>query len=210
MKCLIFTNGDYGNYSFCDHIEQYDFIICADNGMKHARHLGVSPDLIVGDFDSTPLGDLQYFKDKNVPIEALSPIKDETDTEIALDRAIERGAKQVDLYGGLGTRMDHSLANVHLLYKALRKGVRASLMNPYNTVTLIDKSATIYGRKGDIVSLLPFSAEVSGIHTTNLGYPLKEGTLLAGKPLGVSNYMLKQTASISIKQGLLLVIQSRD
>jgi len=210
MKSLIFTNGDYGDYGFCKNMKSYDYIICADNGMKHARHLGIIPNLIVGDFDSTSQCDLDYFKAKPIPIETLSPIKDETDTEIALDRAITAGAKQVDLYGGIGTRLDHSLANVHLLYKALKQGVAATLMNPYNTVRLIDKSIEIEGQVGDIVSLLPFSAHVLGVNTINLGYPLKEDSLIAGKPLGVSNYMLSQKASISIKQGLLLIIQARD
>lgn len=210
MKSLIFTNGDYGTYSFCNTMGAYDYIICADNGMKHARYLGVSPNLIVGDFDSTPGEDLQYFKAQNILIETLSEIKDETDTEIALDRAIEAGAKQVDIYGGVGTRLDHSLANVHLLYKALKQGVTARLINPYNTVYLIDKFIEISGQNGDIVSLLPFSLVVEGVHTINLGYPLKDGRLVAGKPLGVSNYMLSEKAAISIEQGLLLVIQSRD
>jgi thiamine pyrophosphokinase len=210
MRSLVFTNGDYGDYSFCSTAENYDFIICADNGMKHARHLNVIPHLIVGDFDSTTHDDLDYFKTKNITIEKLNTVKDETDTEIALDRAIEAGAEEIDLYGGVGTRLDHSLANVHLLYKALKQGVRARLISPHNTVYLIDKAIDIKGCAGDIVSLLPFSSCVEGIHTTQLGYPLKNGRLIAGSPIGVSNYMLSDEASISIKEGLLLVIKASD
>lgn len=210
MKILILTNGDYGDYAFCKAMESYDYIICADNGMKHARYLGITPTLIVGDFDSSIQEDLQYFEAKGVPIQTFSSMKDETDTEIALDKAIEIGAAIIDIYGGVGTRLDHTLANVHLLYKALKKGVNATLINAYNTVYLIDKTTQIQGQKGDIVSLLPFTHEVLGIDTVNLGYPIKNGSFTAGKPYGVSNFMLGDEASVTIKEGLLLVIKARD
>lgn len=210
MRVLILTNGDYGDYWFCRQIEAYDVIICADNGMKHARHLGILPNLIVGDFDSSVQEDLEYFKERQVPVQAFSSVKDETDTEIALDTAIKMGADSVDIFGGAGTRLDHTLANVHLLYKALMQGVSAKLINAYNTVCLIDKKIELYGNKGDIISLLPFSSSVSGINTENLGYPIKNGSFVMGKPYGVSNYMLSDTASVTIQEGLLLVIKARD
>ena len=83
-------------------------------------------------------------------------------------------------------------------------------MNAYNTVWLIDKKLEIYGSKGDIVSLLPFTPVVSGVDTVNLGYPVQQGTFVMGQPYGVSNYMLGDTASITIQEGLLLVIKARD
>ncbi|WP_069998169.1 thiamine diphosphokinase [Cellulosilyticum sp. I15G10I2] len=210
MKCLIFANGDYGDYSFCRDIDTYDYIICADNGMKHAKVLGIVPDLIVGDFDSGVAQDLDFFKDKHVSVQSFSSVKDETDTEIALDKAIDKGASRVDIYGGVGTRLDHTLANVHLLYKALGQKVAARLINPYNVVYLIDKFIEINGEPGTFISLLPFSSEVSGIYTTALGYRLQNGILRQGKPCGVSNYMVSEKATISIEKGLLLVIKAVD
>jgi thiamine pyrophosphokinase len=210
MKTLILTNGEYGDYSFCESASAYDYIICADNGVKHARYLGIEPNYIVGDFDSTDPKDLEYFKMKNIPIHTLSAMKDETDTEIALDKAIENGAYAIDIYGGVGSRLDHTLANVHLLYKALRQGVEVRLVNACNTVWLIDKCTQISGHTGDIVSLLPFSEEVTGISTTYLGYPLKNASFTAGKPYGVSNYMIGEKASVSVESGVLLVIKAKD
>ncbi len=210
MKCLIFANGDYGDYSFCSGMQDYDYIICADNGMRHARHLGVMPNLIVGDFDSNQEGDLEYFKNKQVSVHTFSSVKDETDTEIAVDQAIEMGAQIIDIYGGAGTRLDHTLANVHLLYKAFEKKVAAVLINPYNRVYLVDQFISLSGQQGDVISLLPFTQEVSGIYTTQLGYPLKNGSLRWGKPCGVSNYMKSEKASISIEKGLLLVVKATD
>ncbi|MDF2594310.1 MAG: thiamine pyrophosphokinae [Clostridia bacterium] len=210
MKTLILTNGEYGDYSFCETLSVYDYIICADNGMKHARYLGIEPDYIVGDFDSTDPKDLAYFKMKNVPVHTLPAMKDETDTEIALDKAIEAGADVIDIYGGVGSRLDHTLANVHLLYKALKQGVRVRLLNACNTVWLVDKWTEITGQAGDIVSLLPFSELVTGISTTDLGYPLKNASFTAGKPYGVSNYMVADKASISVESGVLVVIKAKD
>ncbi len=210
MKCLIFTNGDYGDYTFCTAIKPYDYIICADNGMGHARHMGIIPDAIVGDFDSAPEEDLRYFKGQGVPVLSFPSMKDETDTEIALDLAIKEGADVVDIFGGMGTRLDHTLANINLVYKAFKKGVSVTLINAYNTVTLIDKEIELSGSKGDIISLIPFSERVSGIYTTALAYPLVNGTLTADSPRGVSNYMLENRAKVTLEQGLLLVIRARD
>ena len=116
MKVLILTNGEYGDYSFCKNIETFDKIICADNGIKHARYLQVSPDYILGDFDSGSVEDLEYFRKQGLHIEQVPTIKDETDTELAIDKAISLGATSICIYGGLGSRIDHSLGNIHLLY----------------------------------------------------------------------------------------------
>lgn len=210
MKALILTNGDYGDYSFCNKVNTYDYIICADGGMKHCRKLNVIPHLIVGDFDSTNPIDLVYFEDLNVPIQRFSTHKDETDTELALRYAIEKGAQEVVIWGAIGSRLDHTLGNIHLLYGALKQGVKVTLMNDQNTVTLIKDEIMLNGKEGQLVSLIPFSEQVVGISTTGLAYSLTEDTLFAGSPIGVSNYMTSTKASVKIKQGLLLVILARD
>ena len=106
MKILILTNGTYGDYNFCKQDEGFDYIICADRGLCHARVLGIMPNLIVGDFDSTNEQDLTYFKEQGVQIETFDTHKDETDTEIAVSKAIQKGATEVTIYGGLGSRLD--------------------------------------------------------------------------------------------------------
>ena len=174
MNVLILTNGEFGDYKFCkrDGIEKkpYDFVICADRGMAHATRLGIEPDLIVGDFDSGSSEDLAYYKAKNIPIEIFNPVKDETDTELAIKRAVEKGATSITVYGGIGSRLDHSLANVHLLYPLLELGIKGRLMNPNNTVYLVNKQIVLEGEEGDLVSLIPFAGNVKGVATQNLGY----------------------------------------
>lgn len=210
MKTLILTNGGYGDYSFCKNANTYDYIICADAGMKHCRKLHLIPHLIVGDFDSTNPLDLMYYEDLNVPIHRFSTHKDETDTELALRYAIEKGATEVVIWGGVGSRLDHTLGNVHLLYGALKQGVKVTLINEQNVVMLVNDVIELKGKEGQLVSLIPFSEKVEGISTTGLAYSLTEDTLWAGSPIGVSNYMTSQKATIKLKTGFLLVILAND
>lgn len=210
MKTLILTNGAYGDYSFCKNIDAYDYIICADGGMKHCRNLNLIPHLIVGDFDSTNPIDLVYFETLEVPIERFSTHKDETDTQLALQYAIEKGADEVVIWGGIGTRLDHTLGNVQLLYSALKQGVKVTLMNDQNTVALIEDAIELKGKEGQLVSLIPFSEKVEGITTEGLAYSLTEATLKVGSPIGVSNYMTRTTAKVTVKSGFLLVMLAND
>lgn len=214
MNVLILTNGEYGDYEFCknDGIEQipYDFVICADRGIRHAIKLGIQPHLIVGDFDSGSQEDLAYYREKHIPIEVFNPMKDETDTELAIKRAVEKGATSITIYGGAGSRLDHTLGNVHLLYTLLKSKIQARLMNPNNTVYMIDECIMLEGKAGDLVSLIPFAGNVKGVTTQNLGYPLEKATLKVGTSLGISNYMTESKASVWIEEGTLLVICARD
>lgn len=209
-KVLILVNGEYGDYHFCKSLEAYDMIICADNGMHHARHLKLVPDLIVGDFDSSTGEDLAFFRAMGVKVETFNPHKDATDTELAVDRAIEAGATEIMIWGGVGTRLDHSLGNVQILYKLLKQNIKGTLLNPYNTVCLAEKHITLQGKIGQTVSLLPFAGEVKGITTRFLEYPLENANLSLGNSLGISNVMQQASAEIQIKDGILLVIKAND
>lgn len=210
MNVLILTNGSYGDYCFCKKEETFDYIICADRGLYHARKLGLIPNLIVGDLDSTDSGDLQYFKEKGIEIETFNPQKDETDTELAISRAIQKGARKVTVWGGLGSRLDHSLGNIHLLYKLLKSGIQGKLVNPNNTVYLAKEYIKLKGQKGDLVSLIPFAGNARGITTNQLAYALENATLEVGTSLGISNYLLEEVAEVWIKEGMLIVVMACD
>lgn len=210
MNALILTNGDYGDYTFCKKNKQYDKIICADNGMKHARKLNLLPDIIVGDFDSCNTDDIAYFEAKGVRILRASTQKDETDTELAIQIAVDEGATLIDVYGGVGSRMDHSLANIQLLYLYLKQGIAITLYSEKNKIQMMQNKITLTGEAGNLVSIMPFSEVATGVITTGLAYKIDGGSLKLGDAYGVSNYMLGNEASISIESGAVLVIQSRD
>ncbi|MEG1827930.1 MAG: thiamine diphosphokinase [Cellulosilyticaceae bacterium] len=114
------------------------------------------------------------------------------------------------MYGGVGSRMDHTLGNIHLLYKALRSDVRVSLVNSNNNIVLIEDAVVLEGEVGQLVSLIPFTEEVTGVNTCGLAYKLADGIFEMGKPYGVSNYMTEKEAKVEIKTGKLLVIKSND
>lgn len=211
MKIAILTNGSVLDYEFYkSRLHQYDFIICADGGLKHAFKMGIVPRVALGDFDSTPPEILSYYKDKGCEIIEHPAMKNETDTELAFNYALGQKPSSIDILAGLGSRLDHSLANVHLLKKVLGQGVLGRIITENNEVILIDTDTKIEGEIGEGISLLPFSQSVTDIFTTGLGYPIENGRFDIGKPYGVSNYMTHNTAHIKLGSGLLLVIKYRD
>ena len=131
--------------------------------------------------------------------------------ELGIILALELGATDLVLFGGIGDRFDHTLANAHYLLSLLKKGVRARLVDDKNCVEVIDRQLTLHGKVGDLVSTLPLSMEVTGITLQGFSYPLTDATLtLDGDYIAVSNVLAEETATIDIKSGYLYVIRSRD
>ena len=212
MKAVIFAGAAIPDYSFCkDYMTDTDMIICCDAGMHHAKALGIDPDYIVGDFDSTSSDVLEYYKAKNIPIRQFPTRKDETDMELGIFLALELGVTDLVLFGGIGDRFDHTLANAHYLLSLLKKGVRARLVDEKNCVEVIDRHLTVTGQIGDLVSTIPLSMEVKGITLKGFSYPLTDFDLtLDNDYIAVSNVLAEETATIDIKEGYLFVIRSKD
>lgn len=212
MKAVIFAGAAIEDYGFCGkYMEGADVIICCDAGMRHAKALGIEPDYIVGDFDSVNAEVLAYYREKKIPMRQFPTRKNETDMELGIFLAEELGATEMVLFGGIGDRFDHTLANAHYLLALLKRDIRARLVDGKNCVEVIDRELTIEGNVGDLVSTLPLSMEVTGITLTGFSYPLTDATLtLDGDYIAVSNVLAEKTAHIAIKSGYLYVIQSRD
>ena len=211
MKIGIITNGLVLDYEFYKpKLKDYDLLICADGGLKHAFKLGVIPQVAIGDFDSTPPGILDYYQKTKCEFIQYAVRKDETDTELALDYALAKNPSDVDVLVGIGTRFDHSLANIHLLKKVLDQGILGRIITENNEIMLVDSDVKIEGEIGEGISLMPLTQFVTHVFTTGLEYPIENGTLEIGKPYGVSNYMTHTTGCIEFKSGLLLVIKYRD
>lgn len=209
MKAIIFSNGQILDYNLIK-MNDYDLIICCDGGVKHTKRLNVIPDYILGDFDSAPKDIVEYYKNLGVKFKSVSSHKDETDTELGLNFAIKLGAKSIDLYGATGTRLDHTLSNIHTLMIALKNSVEAKIINENNIIHLIDKQIVFKNKKGKTISLIPLSTEVTGIVTQALEYPLNDETLLIGLSRGVSNVIQADEAKVTIKSGYLIVIEAND
>ncbi|MPN44952.1 Thiamine pyrophosphokinase [bioreactor metagenome] len=173
--------------------------------------MGIIPNVIVGDFDSADISIINYFKSKNIPFSEYPTHKDETDIELGLDEAIKMGATDITIIGGIGSRMDHTMANCHLLLYLLKNGINARMVNENNEIQVIEKKAQISGKKGDLISLIPLSMKVMGITTKGLEYPLYNAVLtIDDRLIAVSNVMLDTVAEVTIEEGYLFVMRCRD
>lgn len=210
-RIIIFANGDLPDLNKARSlIQNGDYIICADGGTRHAHALNVTPDLIVGDMDSAEMEHLQKFKNEDVAIEAYPRDKNETDLELAINRAIELGPRQIVVIAALGGRLDQTLGNITLLADARLSTFDVRLDDGVEEIFICRDRVEVHGRSADIVSLIPWLGVVSGIQTKDLKWPLHNETLYPEKTRGISNEMTDETASVSIGSGLLLVVHRRQ
>lgn len=183
-------------------------VICADGGARYAAAIGIVPSVIVGDMDSIDEGLLSFFEEKGSTIVRYSPSKDETDTELALNHALRLEARTILLFGALGSRLDHSLANIFLLAGAVPPGVDLRIIDESCELFMVVDQLLLRGVTGQTVSLLPLSPVVSGITLRGFEYPLREGVMEMGRSLGVSNRFSGTEGFIEVKAGRLLVIKN--
>lgn len=199
MRAVIICGGDVGEYAK-EYIREDDFVICADSGYDRAKKYGITPDVVLGDMDS--------IKSKSYPLDTIiyPARKNFTDSELAVMYAIEHGYKSVLLLGMLGTRMDHSLANLTLLPR-FEDG---AIVNENNEIYFVKNSITLKGKPGDTISIIPYPGDALGVTTSGLDYPLLDGKITAGTTLGISNVMTENECMITLRQGSAFVIRSKD
>ena len=211
MKAVVFGGAEIQDYSFCHEYIKDSIIVCCDSGLKHAKALGIVPDAIVGDFDSADDEVLEYFKPMNIPTTEFPSHKDETDMELGAEAAIRMGADELVLIGGIGSRMDHTMGNCNLIVRLYKEGTKAMLVNEKNKIMVTDNRIELTGKKGDLVSLFPVGIKAEGVTTENLEYPLEDAVLAVDiRLIAVSNVMLGEKAAVSVKNGMLYVMQCSD
>lgn len=211
MKTVVISNGTIEDYQHVmPIINNAGMVICADGGGMHAYKMGIIPNALIGDFDSIDTEVLEYFREKGVEIIRHQCEKDETDTQLAVEYAVQKGAEEVCMLGCIGSRFDHSFANVGLLIWLMEKGIKGCIKNYNNEIYVMDRQIKLEGNAGEKLSLLPVSKKVSGIYTSGLKYVLKDGELYCNVPRGISNEFTGRKAEITIKDGVLLVIKSND
>ena len=195
--------------------DTYEKIICCDSGMSICRKLGLVPDVILGDFDSASSDDKMFFEDRygiawfNYP-----PEKDGTDTELAISYVLDNlPGSDIDIYAATGGRIDHLLGNIQLLHMGLLRGIEINILDSHNRIRLLNSGEYIYFKAdqfGKYVSFIPFSGDVSGVTLTGFKYEISDFTLTIGNSLGISNEIASDVAKVTIQEGLLLMIESRD
>ena len=222
MQAIVLADGDSAPRAVLDAawpgwVEPSPFVVAADGGARHAAALGLTVDLWVGDGDSVEPDGLARLAAAGVEIRRVAVAKDESDTELAVLAAVERGADSVCIVGALGgPRFDHSLANVALLAHPALSGRRAVLLDGSARIALI-RAPDADGRPvrhalpgvvGGLVTLLPFGAGAEGVTTEGLEYPLRDEPLAAGPARGLSNVRVERDASVVVRRGMLLVIET--
>ncbi len=213
MQTLVITGGKINKKFLKNHLKtnKYDIIIAVDKGLESIDALGIKPNYIVGDFDSVNLNSLNKYINSEIEIKRLIPEKDFTDTESALELAQKIGSKKITIIGGIGTRIDHTIANIHILKSALENNIDVKIINENNEIKLIErKTEIIRDNNYKYISLIPLTTEVIGLTLKGFKYGLDNYTLKIGTSLGVSNEQILDTATIEFKSGILILIKSRD
>lgn len=221
QNCFLILTGGTLTREFAEEYLQKNTvskIICVDGALQLADEMGMHIDYLVGDFDTAaPLLVKKYQKEieegtRQTILKKYNPVKDATDTQIAVSLALREGAGKIVLLGATGSRIDHMLANIHLLLKPLFCGAEAYILDEHNKLYLIDKEKKINKKDlyGPFVSLLPFGGDVKAVTLRGFKYDVSERDFLRGDSLGVSNELLEETGTISLKEGVLAVFETRD
>ena len=186
--------------------KEADVILSADGGARHIYEAGMHMDILMGDMDSIEPEVLESVRSSGTKVITHPTHKDETDGQLALDYAVEHGAKRIIVMGAEGGRLDHLMANLMLLRRMASKGVECCMILDGGTVRCTSQRVEIHGEVGDTVSILPFGDDVKVAKTTGLAYAIdKPLAMPMDMPVGISNVLTEKTAQIDMASGWALV-----
>jgi len=211
-RALVFANGDLNPgpaVTAALRSAPDALIVAADGGARLARACDLTPHLVVGDMDSLSAAELDDLRAADAEILRFPPAKNETDLELALIAAVERGAAWLRVLGALGDRIDQTLANIELLALPMLATVDARLVSGPQTLWLIGPGEhALPGDPGDTISLIPLGGDAVGVRTTNMVYPLRDETLRVGPARGVSNVIADPGARVALGEGTLIAVHT--
>lgn len=193
--------------------EETEFIIGVDKGLQFLYENGIKPDYIVGDFDSVPREIVEYYRtEENVPIREFNPVKDASDTEIALRLCLGLRRKEIYILGGTGNRIDHLWANIQCLNIALAAGSEAMILDSHNRIRILEHGITLTRAEafGKYFSVFPLELPVEDFSISGAKYPLQNHLLSAGDSLCESNEFAEDEVKISFVCGKVILMETRD
>ncbi|MFA6081380.1 MAG: thiamine diphosphokinase [Patescibacteria group bacterium] len=214
-RAIIFVNGNLSDLGQAKKIiNKEDCLIAADGGVKRILELELTPHIVIGDFDS--ISNSLYKKLTKICKEqkSLFPTmikyprkKDKTDFELAIDYCLKNKFKKIIIFGILGDRIDHMMANIFLIAKIQTQNpkIQIKIIEGSKEIFILNKEIVILGKIGDEVSIIPISEKIKGIVTDGLEYQLKNDSLLFGSTRGVSNVMNKAKIKINVSEGIAVV-----
>lgn len=212
-RAIIFINGNLSDLSQAKKIiKKNDYLIAVDGGVKHILKLGLIPNIVIGDFDSTPKNILKNIgrTQRSAPTKIIKypRKKDKTDFELAIDYCLGKKFKEIIVFGLLGDRIDHLIANIFLLAKIQteNQSIKIKIIEGKKEIYILNKEIAINGKIGDEVSIIPVSEKLERVTTEGLYYRLIDDTLFFGSTRGVSNVMNKALAKVTVTIGVALII----
>ena len=203
MEHICYIIGAWHGEDACIRPREGDFVIAADGGYAALQALGVTADLVVGDFDS-----LGYVPQAEEVVQ--HPVmKDDTDMMLAVKLGLDRGYRNFVLTGSVGGRLDHTLANLQTLMYLAQQGARGILYGEGTVITVLkDGSLTLTGE--GVLSVFCLSGEARGVTEQGLLYGLDNAVMVSGYPIGVSNEFTGVPATISVTDGTLIILGSAE
>ena len=207
MRAFIYTGGAVRAEFITEHPKADDLCIAADQGYHTAKALGERIDLLLGDFDS--IGSVPG--DEGMEIQRVPAEKDYTDTQLAVEIALERGADEIIIIGGLSGRLDHTLSTLAILEDLNTRGVYCTVTDGQNRARYMKSTSTLIARSPyKYLSLIAADEVVKGVDIEGCKYPLKKATLRRSHQFAVSNEITGNVAFIAVKKGGVFIIESRD
>lgn len=216
-SCVIISGGRLDDQFASEFIkkETPDILIAADKGLAFFEKTGIVPAKIVGDFDSQGESLLPKYESMGVEIRKFNPVKDATDTEIAVRLAMELGAKKITILGASeGNRLDHLFGNVMTMMIPQQEGVDCFMVDPHNRLRVLTKPVEIRKEEqyGTYISLIPLTTDVHGVTLSGFKYPLWDYrfNILTSGSLGISNELSEEVGRVDFRSGVLLMLECRD
>ena len=212
MITLIISGGELNSNFLKNFIKNNNInnVIAVDSGLELLDKNEISPNYIIGDFDSINKNILSKY-DNIAKVIKLNPEKDFSDTHMALKLAIELKSDSIYILGAMGKRIDHALANIHILKEALKNNIECKILDENNEIELITiGEKKLRNIEYKYVSLIPLTTKVEGVTLTGFKYPLNNATLEIGHSIGISNELIAKEATINLKLGILILIKSKD
>lgn len=208
LKAFIYVGGEIHPENITEHPKADDLTIAADSGYCNALALGESVQILVGDFDSI---DKDQQIDEKVEILTVPAEKDFTDTQLAIETAIKRGARDIVIVGGLSGRLDHTLSNLAILRELSESQVYGLITDGKNRVRYIRSTSTLISRSGyKYLSLIADDEKVKGVSVEGCKYPLENATLTNRYQYAISNEITGNCALVSVKKGGIYIIESAE
>lgn len=209
-KNIVIFGGGILDSIFLEALSGDEYVIGVDQGAHWLLAHGVVPDIAIGDFDSVSGEELANIKKKIQQVNEFPPEKDFTDMELAVEHAIEQSPQDVVIWGGIGSRMDHTVGTMHLLQKFLEKNIPARMRDRTNEVSLLrDRGVIPLSGAYRYVSLLPVTDSIV-VTLTGFRYSVSKQKITRGQTMGLSNELSKKEGSIVLHEGVAFVVRSRD